>query len=92
MKNSVNLLQNYIVEEGGQISAIIFEQKQQGETFFLFLTESNDLPVFKSQAFKSSDILRRPQKFGSSSTYNLTLLSNVKKEGKLGQIFVAYSE
>ena len=30
-------------------------------------------------ALKSSDILRKPPKFGPTSNYNLTLLSNVKK-------------
>ena len=35
------------------------------------------------------DTLRRSQKFGPSSIY-LTLLSNVKKEWKLGRIYVAF--
>ena len=33
-----------------------------------------------SSDFQSSDILRGPQKFDPSSTYDLTLLGNVKKE------------
>ena len=47
----------------------------------------------KLSNYQSSDILRRPQKLCPSSTYNLILLSNVKKkEWKIGQIFVAFSE
>ena len=41
---------------------------------------------------KSSDILRRQQKFGPSYNYNLTLLSDVKKEWKMGQNFVTFTE
>ena len=39
---------------------------------------------------ESSDILRRPQKFDLSSTYDL-ILDNLKN-WKMGQIFVAFSE
>ena len=41
----------------------------------------------------SSEVLRRPEEFGPSSTYNLTLLKVLSNEKwKMGQIFVAFSE
>ena len=43
-------------------------------TGFILLETS----VIAKNSTKSSDILRRPQIFDPSSTYNLTLLSNVK--------------
>ena len=47
---------------------------------------------FKKSLGKSSDILRRPQKFGPSFNHNLSLLSSAKKEWKMGQMFLAFSE
>ena len=41
----------------------------------------------KSQGHESSDILRRPQKFGPSSTLFLTLLSGVKLKVEDGPNF-----
>ena len=38
-----------------------------------------------------SDILRKPQRFGPSSNYNLTLLGKVKKEWKMCQIFLIHN-
>ena len=40
---------------------------------------------------ESSDILRRPQKFIASSTYNLAVLK-VNKKWKMGEISAAFSE
>jgi hypothetical protein len=36
--------------------------------------------------------MRRPQKFGPYSNYNLTLQNDVKIEWKMGQIVVTFSE
>ena len=41
---------------------------------------------------KKSYILRRPQKFGPSSTYHLTPLSSLNKKWNKGQILVVLSE
>ena len=45
-----------------------------------------------STELSCSDILRRPQKLGPSSTYNLTLLKQCQKKWKMDQIFVVYLE
>ena len=72
----------------------IFLEKKYEE--FHTTAQINCEPILK-KSVKSGILIKfryseKATKIGPSSTYNLMLLNNVKKGGKMGLIFVAFSE
>ena len=75
-----NVLVNHDIHKTAQINCepILKKSVKSGRSLITILIK-----------FRYSE---KATKIGPSSTYNLMLLSNVKKEGKMGLIFLAFSE